>query len=140
MTILFDFNRTLYDPETGELMVGAYDLLSALSSNGHVLHLISKFEPERMESLQNLGIRNFFQSVSFVPDKSETMRKIIESSQDTVLVVGDHLHGEIRIGNRLGARTVWLKRGRFSSLEPEGPEDQPWATIEELTDILRHIG
>ncbi len=138
MTIIFDFNRTLFDPETDALLEGAALVLATYQSEGKELHLISRKEKDRDGTLDRLGIREFFASVSFVEDKHEALRLRIGSSTGPVYVIGDHLHTEIRFGNRYGAKTVWLKRGRFSHLLPETDEDIPWRTIgslEELNDL-----
>src|SRR4051812_25023474 len=44
MTIIIDFNRTIYDPEVGELLPGALDLLQTLQGAGHELYLVSRIE------------------------------------------------------------------------------------------------
>ena len=132
MIIIFDYNRTLYDPETGELVVGAREAVEALSARGATLHLVSRNEPGRTDALHALGLAEYFASISFVDDKEAPMRKIAETANAPLYVVGDHLHNEIRIGNRIGARTVWLKAGKFEGLVPESPHDEPWRTIERL--------
>lgn len=135
MTIILDFNRTVYDPELDALAEGAKDALEALKAAGHALHLVSKLEPGRDDALDALGIRQYFESVAFVPEKEEAMHRIAESAAGTVFVVGDHLHNEIRIGNRLGARTVWVKQGKFASLQPEGEHDEPWRTASSMREV-----
>jgi len=135
MTIIFDFNRTLFDPETGLLLEGAQAVLAKHHGEGKTLHLISRKEGDRDETLERLGIKGFFTSVSFVEDKHEALRQRIASSEGPVYIVGDHLHTEIRFGNRYGAKTVWLKRGRFSNLLPETDEDIPWRTIGSLMEL-----
>lgn len=136
MIIIFDFNRTLYDPETGGLFDGAIELLSKLSARGDELHLVSKLEPTRsLAFLTKLGIAHFFKTTAFVTDKSDALRRLIETAPAPVYVVGDYLHGEIRIGNKHGAKTIWLKHGMFSSLMPEMQDDVPWRTVRNMKEI-----
>lgn len=132
MTIIFDFNRTIYDPDTGALVPGALALLQNLSAIGHKLYLVSKFEAGREAALDELGIARYFEAASFVDDKRNAFEKIIRASAAPVFVIGDHLHGEIRIGNSLGAKTIWLRRGRFAHLTPEEKDDEPWRVIDDL--------
>lgn len=139
MTIIFDFNRTVFDPDSGALVPGALRLLTTLKERGVPLHLVSKREAGRDDALQRLGIAHFFLSTSFVDDKEERLRELISESSDTTYVIGDHLHNEIRIGNRHGAKTIWLKRGRFASLTPESDEDHPWRTVSNLHEIELHL-
>ena len=136
MTIIYDFNRTIFDPETGTLMDGALTLLQIHTAEGHTLHLVSKREADREATLARLGIGKYFDSVQFVEEKQDALKALIEAAETPVYVIGDHLHSEIRLGNRLGARTIWLKRGRFADLRPEGPDDMPWRTISHLGELL----
>ncbi len=139
MNIIFDFNRTIYDPDTSTLVPGVLDVLTTFIARGAVLHLVSRREPGREVLLDDLGITQFFRSTSFANEKEVAIRQIIEASEGVVYVVGDHLHDEIRIGNRQGARTVWFKRGKFAGLVPEGSVDIPWRTIERMEDLVEHI-
>lgn len=139
MTIIFDFNRTIFDPESNALMPEAFELLTALNEQGIPLHLVSKREAGRDDALQRLGIAHFFRSTSFVDDKEECMRELIANANDTVYVIGDYLHNEIRIGNRHGAKTIWLKHGKFASLTPESDEDHPWRTVSHLQEVELHL-
>lgn len=135
MTIIFDYNRTIYDPETGTLVEGALEALASFAQTGVPMHLVSKLEPGREEALDALGIRDYFVSIAFVEDKEDAMRAIVESVAEPVYVIGDHLHNEIRIGNKLGARTVWLARGKFAGLRPEEEHDVPWRTIKHFKEL-----
>ena len=139
MIIIFDFNRTIYDPETDACVPGVGAVLAELFARGETLHLVSRREPGREGVLASLDVEHFFTSVSFLDEKETAIRRIIQAANETVYVVGDHLHDEIRIGNRLGARTVWLRRGKFAGLMPEMDEDVPWRTIEDIREVLRSI-
>ncbi|MES2006772.1 MAG: HAD hydrolase-like protein [Patescibacteria group bacterium] len=135
MTIIFDFNRTLFNPDTRALMPGAFELLQGLFTQGHTLALISRLEADREDTFRNLKIEQFFSSVEFVEEKGEALKKIITASLPPVYVVGDHLHDEIRAANRLGAKTIWFKRGRFANLVPEEKDDEPWRVIDDLMQV-----
>ncbi len=134
MIIILDFNRTIYDPDTKDLVPGALALLQYLKGKQAEVHLISRKEEGREDLLQTFGIASYFNSVTFTEDKEPAMEKLIKAHPVPVYVVGDHLHNEVRLGNRYGARTIWLRRGRFKDLEPETHEDVPWQTIAELTE------
>lgn len=140
--IIFDFNRTLYDPETDSLMEGAFTVLEALFARGEELHLVSRQEGGREDLLQRLGIDYFFTSVHFVPEKTRAhFQDIIASTSDVsreVYVVGDYLKSEIALGNQCGAKTLWLKRGAFADDMPL-PHEEPWRTIHSLKEILDHV-
>jgi FMN phosphatase YigB (HAD superfamily) len=135
MKIIFDFNRTLYDPDTDALVPGVLELLAELSALGAELHLVSKLEAGREDTLESLGLCNFFTTTAFVEDKEHAIRRIAESSTLPMYVVGDHLHNEIRIGNKYGAKTVWFKRGKFMELKPESEYDVPWRTAGDMKEV-----
>ena len=44
--VIFDFNRTLYDPDSRQLAEGALQLLGRLRSRGYAMCLISKKSAE----------------------------------------------------------------------------------------------
>lgn len=136
MTIIFDFNRTLYNPETAALMPGALQLLEALRATGHTLYLVSKKEAGREAKPETLGINSFFTQMYFVEEKGEALKKIISASPTPVFVVGDYLYEEVRIGNKLGAKTIWFKAGRFANLLPEEADDEPWRSVTSLEEVL----
>jgi len=134
-TVIFDFNRTLYDPDTGALVPGVRELLDTLASNDYQLHLVSRFELGRTVALEELGIADAFKTTSFVSDKTETIGRLVANASGDSYVVGDYLYDEIRAGNRAGARTVWFKQGRFADLVPETSEDQPWRTVRDMSEV-----
>lgn len=144
MLVIFDFNRTIYDPTAGELIPGAQDVLVALTAAGHHLALISMKETGREDLLDKVGIRHFFKWVRFVEtDKSlEDFTAILNAAgaaSSSTYVVGDHLHREIRFGNMLGMKTIWFKSGKFASLKPENEHDYPWQIVTNMADVYEII-
>lgn len=141
--ILFDFNRTLFDPDTGSVVPGAHEVLAELKNAGATLYLVSRLEAGRADIVSELGLDPYFVGTAFVEEKNaELFENILQkypTPRERVYVVGDHLHGEIRHGNTCLFRTIWLKRGRFKRLQPQTHGDVPWQTVEELSDILKHI-
>ncbi|OGI67100.1 hypothetical protein A2823_02375 [Candidatus Nomurabacteria bacterium RIFCSPHIGHO2_01_FULL_41_91] len=134
MKIIFDYNRTIYDPEKQELYPGVLVLINGLS-NKHELFLVSKNEPGRRDVLDNLGISSFFKKVIFTDNKSPELFKEIADNENNVMVVGDRIRGEISIGNELSYITVWLKRGKFSLEEPINEKQNPRHTITDITEV-----
>lgn len=139
MTIIFDLNRTLFDPDTGTLVPGAVSVLTHFNTKGYPLHLVSKREGGRDELIDTHRLRQFFTSVSFVEDKAEPIKNICSSSTEEVYVVGDYVQSEITAGNMAGATTVWLRRGKFAERIPEHELEVPAHTIGELEELLQII-
>jgi len=138
MKIIFDYNRTIFDPNTQELYPGVFKLLKQLSIN-HDLFLISKNEFGRRETLDNLGIIDFFQKIFFVENKTiEIFKKVSKNNKET-LIIGDRIRGEIVIGNKLNFITVWLKQGKFSNEEPINEEQKPKYIINDILELKKII-
>lgn len=135
-TIIFDFNRTLLDPDSATLYPGVSSMLQALRKRGYVLHLVSRLEPTRTQTLQKLGITDYFSRIALVEDKDEVIHQLVNAAEGETYVVGDRLHDEIRSGNRAGARTIHVKQGTFSYLEPEGEHDRAWQTVENISQAF----
>lgn len=138
-TVIFDFNRTLFDPDTESLLPGVQKMLQTLHDRNVAMHVISRNEAGRGTALETLGIRGFFLTVTFVEEKTPSMFDGIidgQNSLENVFVVGDYLHEEIRLGNQRRLRTIWLQRGKFAHLKPESTDDVPWKTIFEMNELL----
>ena len=138
MKIIFDYNRTIFDPERNELYSGVFEMLKRLA-NKHELFLISRNEPSRKDRFEKLGIKDYFKKIRFVDEKNiETFKDLIGDSKK-VFVVGDSIKDEIRTGNELGLITVRFKNGKFASEIPASPEEEPMFTISEITELEKII-
>ena len=134
MKIIFDYNRTLYDPETKSFYPGAVALVSALALK-HELYLISRREPERANYLEQSGLKELFTDIAFVEEKTVALFQRFAGGDKNTVVIGDRVTEEITIGNRLGLRTVWLKQGKFAAELPGNATEMPTETINCLADI-----
>jgi phosphoglycolate phosphatase-like HAD superfamily hydrolase len=90
MKIIFDYNRTLYNPETNSLYFGVIKLLQDLSKN-HELFLISKNEPGREDGLEKQGIKKYFKKISFVEEKTTDLFKELVQGDKNSFVIGDRV-------------------------------------------------
>ena len=138
MKIIFDYNRTIFDPENNGLYPGVFELLKKLADK-HELFLISRNEPSRKDRLEELGIKNYFKKTMFVDEKNTGIFKDLIGDSKNVLVVGDSLRDEIKTGNKLGLLTVRLKKGRFANEIPASPEEKPMFNISETTELEKII-
>lgn len=138
MKILFDYNRTIFDPDTGKLFPGVPELLRDLSRQ-HELFLLSKNERGRGESLEKLGIAPLFRAVRFTDRKTEGDFRTLLGDPSGTLVVGDRARGELAIGKRLGCVTVWVRNGKFADEFPEAGTEPTYVIgdFRELRDIIR---
>lgn len=133
MKIIFDYNRTLFNPKTAALYEGVSELLGFLAGK-HTLYLVSRYEPGRSDKLDALGIRHHFQEALFVEKKTlQIFARIAEGSAQTI-VVGDRLQEEIALGSKLGLTTIWLQQEKLSP-DTSTHETKPTYTIRDIRDI-----
>jgi FMN phosphatase YigB (HAD superfamily) len=143
--IIFDFNRTIFDPESGALFDGARELLSALHHEGVAMILIAKTGEDRQKLLQELQIDIYFTEVRFLIQKRlEDFRKIVDYyrlNPSKTFVIGDRINLEISLGIQLGLQTIWFRNGRFAHEEPDVQNGRPshtaynWAEIQSILEF-----
>jgi len=134
MQIIFDYNRTLFNPDTNKLYVGVAKLLAKISRK-HELFLISQNEPKRKDRIYELKIEKYFKQIVFVQEKTVRIFRDLIQDKHKVLVVGDRVSREITIGNKLGYITVWIQQGKFSINIPTKSQEQPDYTIRNLLEL-----
>ncbi len=138
MKIIFDYNRTIFDPEGDELFPGVFELLAELSKN-HELFLVSMNEPGREARFGELGIEHFFETIVFVSKKTPELFAAMVKGDKEVVVVGDRIKHEILLGNKLGFTTIWLNRGKFSAELPDNGNEEPDYVINDTRDVKNII-
>ncbi len=144
--VIFDYNRTIYDPDTHALSEGALEVLAVCRERHLRMSLISTGDSSRSLEIEQLGIAHFFDKIIIVPkDKGEekTRGHFEECARAMglpyhhIAVVGDRVRSEIRLGNALGMHTYWYKRGKYAAEEPSAKEEHPEHTITSLAELLR---
>ena len=135
---IFDFNRTLYDPETGMFVPGAVKSLEDLKKSGALLFLIGKGTNERSKLINELGLHRYFDEIIVKEEKDLADFKYLQIKYPDAdfFVIGDRVKKEIRFGNVCGFKTIWLKRGKFASELPENDEEKPWKIIAEFDELM----
>lgn len=134
MKIIFDYNRTIFDPDTDNLYCGALELLQKLSIR-HELLLVSRNELMRKERLEELDIKKYFQKIVFVHEKSKQIFEEIAGTTKKVMVVGDSIRDEIKIGNQLGYITIRLKKGKFAMEIPKDDDERARYEIADMSEL-----
>jgi FMN phosphatase YigB (HAD superfamily) len=138
--IIFDFMRTLYDPEKGRLFYGVKKILQLLSKS-HDLYLISYKEHTREQLIQSLGIETYFKQIHFVEVKNKRafIKALHGKKYSKIWVVGDRIEGEIKIGNSFNHQTIWLKQGKYATREPHRKDEHPKYIIHTIRELIRHL-
>ena len=144
--IIFDFNRTIYNPETEKLTEGARELLEKLRTAGYKLAMVTgaKEGTTRATLIKDLGLESLFDHVEVAENhKSEQNFKDcyehLGLQPEEIAIVGDRVKREILIGNKLGMTTIRYKSGKFRDELPETEMEQPNHIIKRLKDVLDYI-
>lgn len=135
--IIFDFMRTLYNPEERLLEMNAKAILEYCVKK-YDLYLVSYDEGEKDELFIELEIKKYFKEIKLVERKTKlTFQTILPKKYEKIFVIGDRIESEIQIGNKLGFETIWYKKGKFSNREPENKTEHPKYTIENLIELKK---
>ena len=143
--IIWDFNRTLYDPDVDALIEGAMDVLICASQKGYKGILFSKNKAGEMpikDQLERLFIRGFFQEVIESEEKNikdiEHLLFLYPPDKTKSYLISDRAQTDVPVGNALGFKTVWFKNGKFARDLPRTAEETPLFIINKLIDF-KHI-
>lgn len=141
--VIFDFNRTIYDPEAGRLVKNARFTLRTLLRRGFYLYLISYAGESRRRLIKNLNIDQYFRRVMVTRTKSKKDFERIVNSRSVIcsssFVIGDRVRKEIKIGNLLGMQTIWVRGGKFAKEFPRRLIERPTYAVIELKNILNIV-
>lgn len=139
---IFDFNRTLYNPENESLNPGALDLLHAMKHAGIRLFLISRqSQSGRRAQIRKLQLDSFFETI-VVLSHEKTPTDFLQCIQisgllpEEFLVLGDRVKSEITIGNQLKMKTIWYRSGKFSGLLPSREIEHPDWIVDDFRKIF----
>jgi FMN phosphatase YigB (HAD superfamily) len=138
MKIIFDYNRTIFNPDTNNLYDGVLEILEELFLK-HELFLVSKYEPTRSNVINKLEINKYFQKIVLVEQKTEEIFIDLVGENKDVVVVGDRIKREIYLGNLLGFNTVWVRQGKFSNEINDTEEEKPDYVIKDIKELLEII-
>jgi len=140
--VIFDWGRTLWDSEKGclfsdatatvRLLSQAYALtLVGLASDGEV--------GRRYALVRATGLERLFAVVLFAPDRKDRLcdeaLARLHCPPQAVAIVDDRAVRGIRWGNRCGATTVWVRRGKFADELPTDDTGMPTHTITSLSEL-----
>lgn len=128
-----EFEKLIIYPDTKEV-------LERLKEN-YKLILISQgnFESQN-KRIDTLEIRHYFDDIllSEYGKKKESFQKVFDNlglNADQILVVGDRIDNEIKIGNELEIRTCRIMKGKYKILEPKFKIEEPNYVINNLREL-----
>lgn len=140
--VIFDFNRTLYDPDAKGLVRGTRLVLRTLTKRGFILYLVSRGN-SRQALIKSLGIGSYFKEIIVSREKSKQDFEKITQQRNLDLassfVIGDRARQEIKFGKYLGLKTIWIREGKFALEPPRRKDENPDFTVNELKSVLELI-
>lgn len=137
--IIFDWKRTLYDPDKKELVDGSKGLLEFIKSKNIPMVLIGKGGDDMHEEVKRLDAGKYFREMVFAEGEKDPKVFSIHISKDnpkSTFVIGDRVRSELEVGNKLGATTIWVKQGKFAYEEPENTLQNPTYKVSSLEECL----
>lgn len=140
--IIFDWKRTLYDPDSKKLIKGTLDLLKFLKQKGINVILIGKGGYEMNQEVKRLKVKKYFTKIIFQEDKKSKKLFtpfISKRNPKLTIFVGDRVRSELKIGNQLNATTIWIKQGRFSKELPLNNNQNPTYIINSIPELTKLI-
>lgn len=143
--VIFDFNRTLYNPDNNALMPNAYDLLYELIDRGYGMALVARGDPDETEALlDNLDIRGFFRRVRCLEGEKtaavfDQCAKEMKYHNYEIAVIGNSVRQEITLANRLGMYSVLFRNGIHTGHTPKNEAEEPRVTIASLDQVLNYL-
>lgn len=138
--VIFDWKRTLYDPDNRVLIDGARELLNFLESKNIPMVLIGKGGEDMQQEVDRLEVVSYFKQIVFAQGNKDPniFAKYISKDEpkDTVLI-GDRVRSELEIGNKLGATTIWVKQGKFADELSENKDQKSDYEVTSLNGCLK---
>ncbi len=146
--IFFDWGGTLHNRKTDTLFRGVPKLIQKLSTR-YQLALISLAKSsspkDRRREIKESGIAKCFTLILVSSEDKDGMyeKALVKLGviPEEVIVVDDRTARGVAWGNRRGAITVWIKKGRFAGELPTTETGSPTCTIRNITEIIktRHV-
>ncbi len=139
---IFDYNRTLFDPEQGSLFPCVIDVLELIKKRIK-LAVMAKGGTARLKQIEEFGLPRYF-DVMIINQKKDlngfkTCFEELGVMPEETYVIGDRILKEIKFGNELGAVTIWFRNGKFKDELPKNKKEAPNYTITNFKDLLKVI-
>ncbi len=140
--IIFDWGRTLYNPETKDIFGETIPTLDYLKPKYRlaIVSLVVNGDIEsRREILNKNKLEKYFELISFTTEDKdalykETLRKLGVDAKEAI-IVDDRVIRGIKWGNQNATTTIWLQKGKFENELPDAETGTPTFTIKNLREI-----
>ncbi|MBR9707131.1 MAG: HAD hydrolase-like protein [Candidatus Diapherotrites archaeon] len=145
--IVFDWIDTLFERDNA-LFPNSKQVLEECKKRGFKLALITKAggdSPEvRWKQINKANFNGVFDLAYVGLDKDEAtyaeVINVLGADPKKTWVVGDQVRKDIRIGNNLGCKTVWIRAGgRHNDRMPKEAVEEPHHTIRSIEEVLKLV-
>lgn len=139
--IIFDWAGTLYEKNKG-LYPYSERVLNELHPK-YKLAVISKAVSDSIETrLKQINkMEKYFDviiaDIDKTPEQFIYCMKKLKTKPENTLIVDDRILRGIKIGNKIGCQTYWIKNGEYSHETPNKKTGKPTKTINSAEDLLR---
>jgi len=140
--IIWDFNRTIYNPDQKKLIPGAKELLKAFQKLGYLNVIYSKNKANDMRisrAVHRCKILKYLKDIVVRKKKDVSDLRLILNQYNADInqsfLISDRTRVDIEMGNSLGLKTIWIKSGKFANQLPETEKQEPTLTINSLGEI-----
>lgn len=137
--MIFDWKRTLYNPDCKKLVTGTPKLLQFLKKTNTIIILIGKGGNEMFKEVKRLNIEKYFSKIIFQEGKKDIKvfsQFVSTKNPKLTMVVGDRVRSEIELGNKLKTMTIWLKQGKFSEELPLNKFQEPNFVVNSIKKLF----
>ncbi len=146
--IIFDWGRTLYNPETERLFSDTIEVLDHLSQK-YILAIVAlatageeKIQ-ERLRIIKENNLEQYFESILFDTKDKDSMYaktlRALELKPEEAVIVDDRVIRGIKWGNQNGTTTIWFRNGKFKDELPNEETGKPTYTVHHLSEFNEMI-
>ncbi len=134
-----------YDFDEMEIFPDTKEVLGKLKNHYRLVLLSQGSAETQKKKVDILGIKDYFDILEFpkTGEKQGAFDKVFEDlglNADEILVVGDRIDAEIKIGNEMGMQTCRIMRGNYKNLEPRFQNEEPDYVINTLRGLYGVLG
>jgi putative hydrolase of the HAD superfamily len=147
--IIFDWGETLWDNKNDQLFLDAKEILEYLKQKGYKMSILSRIQPEsgiwheifegRHKRIRDSGLESYFDKV-LVSTKKEreeiySINELWNFDYQSILSIGDQVKVDVKLANKLGMQSVWIKKGNFEEELPTKETGNPTYIISTLSEL-----
>jgi len=134
--LIFDFNGTLYDSKSGQLVPDCKQVLNKLKPQYTLILLSGSSEERKNKATELLG--SYFKEMVFVSEKSEKVIWDIlykyHASPTSCTLIGDTFTEEILRGIKVGCNTIFISPNIVNNKNI--PATHTFSKIKNILEVL----